>query len=188
VTVGQDNTTDIVLCYEDHRNARRPKTNHHRSATLGRGVAVTSEGVFMSRPSSSDSTHFSLLSQRLLDEVHDARAALAAAEHYISSFPQRSMYHFCVTHEALHEAHKAIERVIEMVRTEAARSRQHNDAKPEPDRRLTDACSPHNARSQPSAPLLYDSTSPLAPGTGSRRCVCYMCADTDDHTGPFRSA
>jgi hypothetical protein len=93
-------------------------------------VPITSEGVFMSPPSSSDFTHFPLLSHRLLDEVHNARAALAAAEHYISSFPQqRSLYHFCVTHEALHEARKAIERVIEMVRTEADRSRQHNDAK-----------------------------------------------------------
>ena len=123
---------------------------------MGKRVPVTSEGVFMSRPSSSDFTDFPLSPQRLIDEVHNARAALAAAEHYISSFPQPSMHHFCATHEALHEARKAIDRVIEMLRAEAARSRQHNDAEPEPDRPLT-AYSPHSVRSLPSAPLLVPS-------------------------------
>jgi hypothetical protein len=93
----------------------------------------------MNRPDPSDSTHCPLFSERLLDEVHNAQAALAAAEHFISFSPQKvkpgATYHFYATHEALHEARKTIDGVIEMLRTEAARSRQHDQA--EFDRPLT---------------------------------------------------
>ena len=116
-------------------------------------MPVASEGVFMSRPDPSDSTHYPLLPERLLDEVHNAQAALATAEHYIDC-PQKvrpgATYHFYATHEALHEARKTIDCVIEMLRAEVARSRQHDEA--ELDRPLT-ACLPHSARSLPLAPL-----------------------------------
>jgi hypothetical protein len=80
-------------------------------------------------------TSFSLSPQQLLDEVHDAQAALAVAEHHISFRPQKispcSTYHFYATHEALHEARKTVDRVIELLRAEA-RSLQRGDAEPEP--------------------------------------------------------
>ena len=70
----------------------------------------------------SDCTRFSLSPKQLLDEVHDAQAALAAAEYYISCSLQKISLcsHFYATHEALHEARKTIDRVIEMLRVEAA--------------------------------------------------------------------
>ena len=84
----------------------------------------------------SDFDRFSLSSQQLLDEVHDAQAALVVAEHYVSCCPQIisacSPYHFYATHEALHEARKTIDRVIEKLRAEVGRSLQRSDAKPEP--------------------------------------------------------
>jgi transcriptional regulator GlxA family with amidase domain len=80
----------------------------------------------MDRRNPSDLTHSSLLPEQLVDEVHDAQAALAVAEHYISSSSQKTtsyaMHQFYATHEALHEARKTIDRVIEMLRAEAARS------------------------------------------------------------------
>ena len=83
-----------------------------------------------------DFDRFSLSSQQLLDEVHDAQAALVVAEHYVSCCPHIinpcSPYHLYATHEALHEARKTIDRVIEKLRAEAGRSLQRSDAKPEP--------------------------------------------------------
>lgn len=80
----------------------------------------------MDRRSPSDFTHSSLSPEQLVDEVHDAQAALAVAEQYIRSCSQKMisypMSHFYATHEALHEARKTIDRVIEMLRAEAARS------------------------------------------------------------------
>jgi hypothetical protein len=82
-----------------------------------------------------DCTPFSLPPKQCLDEVHDAQAALAVAEHYISFCPQTispsSTYHFYATHEALHEARRAIDRVIELLRAETGRSLQRSDAEPE---------------------------------------------------------
>jgi hypothetical protein len=90
----------------------------------------------MDRRSSPDFTHSSLLPEQLVDEVHDAQAALAVAEHYISSCPQKiapyATHHFFATHEALHEARKTIDSVIETLRAEAAASLQRDNGKREP--------------------------------------------------------
>jgi 2-phospho-L-lactate transferase/gluconeogenesis factor (CofD/UPF0052 family) len=84
----------------------------------------------------SDCTRFSLSPKQLLDEVHDAQAALAVAEHYISFCPQIishcSTSHFYATHEALHEARKTVDRVIELLRAEAARSLRRSDTESGP--------------------------------------------------------
>lgn len=86
----------------------------------------------MSHRHSSDCTRFSLLHMQLVGEVHDAQTALALAGHYISSCSQKTTPYatcrFFATHEALHEARKTIDRVIEMLRAEAAGSLQHDDA------------------------------------------------------------
>jgi hypothetical protein len=74
-----------------------------------------------------------VLPQQLVDEVHDAQVALAVAARYLSSGSQKmtpyATYHSCATHEALHEARKAIDRVIEMLRAEVAGSLPHDDAR-----------------------------------------------------------
>jgi hypothetical protein len=84
----------------------------------------------------SDASCFALSPKQLSDEMHDAQAALAVAEYYISCCPQTlrhlSTYQYYATHEALHEARKTIDRVIEKLRAEAGRSLQRSDAKPEP--------------------------------------------------------
>ena len=75
-----------------------------------------------------DASCFVLSPKQLSDEMRDAQAALGAAEHYISCCPQTlrhlSTYQYYATHEALHEARKAIDRVIELLRIEAGRSLQ----------------------------------------------------------------
>jgi transcriptional regulator GlxA family with amidase domain len=89
----------------------------------------------MNRRNSHAFTRFSLLPEQLVDEVHDAQTALAVAEHYIRSSSQKitpyTAYRFFATHDALHEARKAIDRVIEMLRAEAARLLQHDDPQPD---------------------------------------------------------
>jgi hypothetical protein len=76
----------------------------------------------------SEASCFALSPKQLRDEMRDAQAALAVAEHYISCCPQTlrhlSTYQSYATHEALHEAHKIIGRVIELLRAEAGRSPQ----------------------------------------------------------------
>jgi hypothetical protein len=78
---------------------------------------------------------FALSPAGLLGELHDAQAALAVAQHYVSLWRTNnkpfSAYRFCATQEAL-KARNAIDRVVAMLRTEAAESPQHDDAKPEP--------------------------------------------------------
>ncbi len=76
----------------------------------------------------SDASCFALSPKQLSDEMHDAQAALAVAGHYISCCPQTLRhlpnYQYYATHEALHEARKTIDRIIELLRTEVGRSLQ----------------------------------------------------------------
>ena len=87
---------------------------------------------------SSDFTSFSSAPEQLVEEVHNAQKGLAIAEHHIGCSAQRvtpyTTYHFFAAHKALHEAHKAIDRIIEMLRAQAARSVKCDDAQREPAR------------------------------------------------------
>ena len=67
---------------------------------------------------------FELSPEGLLGELHNAQAALTAAEHYVSLWRTKnkpfSAHCSCATQKALHDARNTIDRLIAMLGTQAA--------------------------------------------------------------------
>ncbi len=78
---------------------------------------------------------FELSPEGLLGELHNAQAALTAAEHYVSLWRTKnkpfSAHCSCATQKALHDARNTIDRLVAMLGTQAA-TPPHDHAEPEP--------------------------------------------------------